>query len=502
MYRYAFLLLCLGVMKPSFSQSKKEQIEILNKRVDSLTQVVSSKDKRINDQTSQINSLNSNITSLEGMITSLNSNVSKLNSEVQTLSSDSKNKQQEINQKKEEINRLKDSLTLLKGELEKLKPVVKPVVNNTPVKNAPPGPYKTVTIGTQVWMKENLNVSTFRNGDSIPEAKTEEEWRAAGDAKQPAWCYYDNDPKNGEKYGKLYNWYAVNDSRGLAPAGYHVPTDEEWSVLIGFLGDDAGKKMKSTSGWKPHEYGGFKTCPKCSSWNSEYRTKTACHTCLDTRYVPAPIVSQNGNGNNISGFSGLPGGECWSTSRGLSIGTRGSYWSSSMIEDSPKYIFFSNNYDGVTRSNTYKNYGLSIRCIRSRIVFGQDPPIEVNMDNNSSAPMTQDINVGLNNSNSGGGAGTGEGPSFGGTTDLDRIRIKDPILPRYNTDVDLKVHLKLIVAGDGSVINAVCIKSKTTTTDQTIINDVIREVKKQVLYKKDPEGRSGVCYYTVNIKAK
>lgn len=76
---------------------------------------------------------------------------------------------------------------------------------------------QTVTIGTQVWRTKNLDVATFRNGDSIPQAKTNEEWEKAAENQQPAWCYYNNDPANGAKYGKLYNWYAVNDSRGLAP---------------------------------------------------------------------------------------------------------------------------------------------------------------------------------------------------------------------------------------------------------------------------------------------
>ncbi|MFM7765029.1 MAG: FISUMP domain-containing protein, partial [Sphingomonadales bacterium] len=80
-----------------------------------------------------------------------------------------------------------------------------------------------VTIGKQVWMTKNLDVDKFRDGSSIPEAKTDEEWKKAGKNKQPAWCYYNNDPANGAKYGKLYNWYAVNDSRGLAPVGYHIP---------------------------------------------------------------------------------------------------------------------------------------------------------------------------------------------------------------------------------------------------------------------------------------
>ena len=97
---------------------------------------------------------------------------------------------------------------------------------------------QTVNIGTQVWVTKNLDVDKFRNGDPIPQAKTNEEWKAAGENKQPAWCYYDNDPANGANYGKLYNWYAVNDKRGLAPEGWHVPSKMEWDTLAKFLGGD------------------------------------------------------------------------------------------------------------------------------------------------------------------------------------------------------------------------------------------------------------------------
>lgn len=110
------------------------------------------------------------------------------------------------------------------------------------------GVSKEVTIGEQVWMTENLNVDKFRNGDTIPHAKTDEGWEKAAENKQPARCYYDNDPSNGEKYGKLYNWYAVNDARGLAPDGWKIPTSADWTDLADFLGgtSDAGGKLKET----------------------------------------------------------------------------------------------------------------------------------------------------------------------------------------------------------------------------------------------------------------
>lgn len=106
-------------------------------------------------------------------------------------------------------------------------------------------PYKEVIIGDQVWMTKNLNVDKFRNGDTIPEAKTNEEWNEAGEKGEPAWCYFDNLALNGTYYGKLYNWYAVNDNRGLAPEGWKIPSDNDWNVLIDYLGgeNEAGAKL-------------------------------------------------------------------------------------------------------------------------------------------------------------------------------------------------------------------------------------------------------------------
>jgi hypothetical protein len=88
-----------------------------------------------------------------------------------------------------------------------------------------------ITIGDQVWMEENLSVDTFRNGDPIPEAKTDEEWVKAGEGEQPAWCWSTDDPEKRKEYGKLYNWYAVNDPRGLALEGYRIPTKDELETL-------------------------------------------------------------------------------------------------------------------------------------------------------------------------------------------------------------------------------------------------------------------------------
>ena len=185
--------------------------------------------------------------------------------------------------------------------------------------------FNSVKIGNQIWMTENLNIGRFQNGDIIPEAKTAEEWKAAGNTKRPAWCYYHNDPKNGDKYGKLYNWYAVKDTRGLAPEGWHVPSDAEWTVLSTFLGgkDVAGKKMKSTSGW-----------------------------------------NDNGNGTNSSGFSGLPGGYRYFYGNFASVSNNGSWWSASEDDATDAWSRGLYYYSYLVRKNYAKKHGFSVRCVK------------------------------------------------------------------------------------------------------------------------------------------
>lgn len=98
--------------------------------------------------------------------------------------------------------------------------------------------YESISIGKQIWMTKNLDVDRFKNGDIIPEAKTNDEWEKAGKKRQPAWCYSNNDAGNSNTCGKLYNWYAISDSRGLAPEGWHIPNGDEWNQLIGQFGNN------------------------------------------------------------------------------------------------------------------------------------------------------------------------------------------------------------------------------------------------------------------------
>jgi uncharacterized protein (TIGR02145 family) len=181
-----------------------------------------------------------------------------------------------------------------------------------------------VTIGTQTWAVANLNVCTFRNGDSIPEARTNTEWEIAGGSGKPAWCYYNNDSANGLKYGKLYNWYAVNDPRGLAPAGWTISSDADWAKLTYFSGGQeiASKKLKSTNGW-----------------------------------------SNGNNGTNETGFYGLPGGYRVGNGTFLNLGSIGTWWSSTeskALSAIDHYLALSGS---LSRSSSPKQRGESVRCL-------------------------------------------------------------------------------------------------------------------------------------------
>lgn len=101
--------------------------------------------------------------------------------------------------------------------------------------------YKSIIIGKQEWMLENLDVTHFQNGDIILEARTNEEWQDAIDQKQPAWCYYEGNSQYNEQYGKLYNGFTILDGRDIAPKGWKVPSSEDWEILIKHLDDNKTK---------------------------------------------------------------------------------------------------------------------------------------------------------------------------------------------------------------------------------------------------------------------
>jgi uncharacterized protein (TIGR02145 family) len=219
-----------------------------------------------------------------------------------------------------------------------------------------------VTIGKQAWMSYNLDVLYFRNGDPIPIVKDSADWEEAGKNKQPACCYYQNKAAYGEKFGVLYNWYAVNDKRGLAPKGWHVPSDKEWTKLIKYLGgySIAGNKMKSTQGWK--SYDGKIVCSNCKSWDQKKKASEQCPVCKDKRMIEGVV---SGNGNNSSGFTGLPGGYRSGDGTFNSIGKYGNWWSST--KDNTYDAWYRNlPYDDglVFRIYYFKQGGMSVRCLR------------------------------------------------------------------------------------------------------------------------------------------
>jgi len=181
---------------------------------------------------------------------------------------------------------------------------------------------QTVTIGRQVWTSKNLNVSTYRNGDSIPQVQDQKTW---SELTTGAWCYYNNETSNGKKYGKLYNWYAVTDPRGLAPVGYHIPTYAEWTILNAYLGED-GTKMKSISGW-----------------------------------------FNKGNGTNSSGFTGLPGGYRGGGATFGAIGDKGIWWSSTEYNSGDAWhcnLKYESRYISLSTYYSDRPFGFSVRCLR------------------------------------------------------------------------------------------------------------------------------------------
>jgi uncharacterized protein (TIGR02145 family) len=212
---------------------------------------------------------------------------------------------------------------------------------------SPVTPLASVTIDTQIWQNANLDVTTYRDGTPIPQVTDQNAW---GNLKTGAWCYYNNDANNGTTYGKLYNWYAVMGivaaesatpttaellaRKKLAPTGWHVPTDGEWTTVVTFLGGEtvAGGKMKEAG---------------TTHWDSP-----------------------NTDATNSSGFAGLPGG--WCTTNNLEFGQYGFWWSSTLENSQGDPSFPRNPWSrGLDYNNgrVYRDYypkttGFSVRCLR------------------------------------------------------------------------------------------------------------------------------------------
>lgn len=195
--------------------------------------------------------------------------------------------------------------------------------------------YHTVKIGTQEWMQENLKTTKYRDGSAIPNITSADDW---ANLFSGAYCDYNNDTTNVSTYGRLYNWYAVIDARNICPAGWHVPTDDEWDKLVTFLGGEniAGGKMKSMG---------------------------------SVDYGDGLWYSFNIGGTNESGFTGLPGGHRGDTNGNLpfkftDLHSYGMWWG---LNGNSSYAWFRYLIDAnakIQKSQNFSRNGKSIRCIK------------------------------------------------------------------------------------------------------------------------------------------
>ena len=233
--------------------------------------------------------------------------------------------------------------------------------------------YNSVIIGTQEWQKENLNVSKYSDGTIIPQVTDPTQW---ANLTTGAWCYYNNDASNNATYGKLYNWYAaagIYDAaslntptlrKKLAPTGWHVPTDAEWTTLLTYLGGEsvAGGKMKETG--TAHWY------------------------------------SPNQNATNSSGFTGLPGGWRVNSNWFLEDGMRGFWWSLSEYFSGGVHLggsaFSLYYYDGtVDHGGNIEKYGFSVRCLKDTPLSNTTfDPTDIKIYPN---PVNRVLNVNIDN---------------------------------------------------------------------------------------------------------
>jgi uncharacterized protein (TIGR02145 family) len=188
--------------------------------------------------------------------------------------------------------------------------------------------YNTVAIGSQIWIKENLKTLHYLNGDPVINITENAAWITAGTG---AWSDYDNDLPNSADRGHLYNWYAVADARGLCPTGWHIPSDEEWTELITYLGGEgiAGGKLKET---------GF------SHW-----------------------TNPNFNATNESGFTAVSGGLRFTDGSFIEFGQSGSCWSASEFLTTKAWIMgLDYRSENVVRGPHEKQVGFSVRCLKDQ----------------------------------------------------------------------------------------------------------------------------------------
>jgi uncharacterized protein (TIGR02145 family) len=229
--------------------------------------------------------------------------------------------------------------TILGDMMQQLKKIMTATGNHsfTPF-TVPPICSGDITIGTQIWTQCNLDITNYRNGDTIPQVQDPTAW---SNLTTGAWCYYQINSEDASQLGKLYNWYAVNDPRGLAPIGYHIPTDIEWSTLTNYLGGaiDAGDKLKKTG----------KSSRECVTLTNvvNWQTPNSFNVTNSTLFTALPGGYRDEFGSFTSaGYEGY-----WWTKTTDSTNTA---WSRRMLYNTPE----------VERLSQNKNIGFSVRIIK------------------------------------------------------------------------------------------------------------------------------------------
>jgi uncharacterized protein (TIGR02145 family) len=197
--------------------------------------------------------------------------------------------------------------------------------------------YQAIKIGNQWWMAENLKVTHYRNGDAIPNITNNTDWNALSTG---AYCEYNDDINNLGTYGRLYNWFAVNDSRNIAPAGWHVPSDAEWKQLEMYLG--MSQTEADATGTRGIDVGGKLKEIGTTHW-----------------------LDPNTGATNESGFTGLPGGYRYGNGYYGGIGRYVYYWSATEGYDGGIWDRgLSYNISGVGRYSDIKQNGNPVRCVK------------------------------------------------------------------------------------------------------------------------------------------
>ena len=201
------------------------------------------------------------------------------------------------------------------------------ILDSSSFPSTPSAQYKDCLVGGLRWSTSNLNADSFRNGDKIKIVENAEEWEELGRKQEPACCWYRNDILFGATYGRLYNWFAISDARGLAPVGWRIPTLADWEKMIVELGGYplAGRRMKSKSGW-----------------------------------------NMMGNGNNQSGFSAMPGGGRGVFGSFLDLGDYGNWWAANEASPSDACFVYLTFIDSsiMIRKDGFKSSGFSVRCVQ------------------------------------------------------------------------------------------------------------------------------------------